>query len=606
MDYLASSKRAMAGTTALGCLLKNQHPDPHSVHPLRICQNQCNTLQPTKTVEVSPILDHIVKELVMPSGAHDKLTLYELLTFQNKSAEAAAVMDAAVMAIPPPAEVLGYLTTWADAVGMRSEAARFVAAPWIAKYWKVLWRGNPPAEKPNTPVEITEFLFATIDALEPFEAARTVFGVELGAALPLVFPLRVGGPNPEINMYFTDDAWIQKAFGGEAKTMMHAIYGKTLLQKRRYERSVHLCTTFIPGTTTVEAFEDRHVWPHADPATMLAYFRWNECQEEADGLSLYKCATALKDDPLIAEMAGPFEFRHASDRLQSDPNIVAATFLSLDGSRWNTDIRPWTWHHASVAANAELPPPRILNAKCDYRHLKKHALPFMKEHDDFARKMIEANAKLYRYASDAVKNDPDVVLNMASHFSVPANTRKLQPEEWVRRYGKYITMIPLHLSMMPSFCTEVIKRDHHFFLVIPPHLKRNEVVVAEFVQANLKVIGHVIIEGLLTAHVFMAFYTIFVKAYKTDQRQVASRPWNAATNALRYNRRNAAGDSLAYYGGGEGIQQVMRPLFSTPLLAIEMMKLAVDPIEVLQMAAAFKPSVRNSKEVAAFIDEFSA
>ena len=155
----------MAGTTAIGCLLKGHFPDPQAVHPLAICREQCHTASPKTSNEVSPIIDGIIKDLVMPAKAYDLLAAFHRLKYEGKPAEAALAMDQAVMMIDRPDKIVEDIQAWYNAVNMDTEAVLTVAAPWSVKYWEVLWRGHPPAWPP-TPLGIFCFLYLTVDNLE--------------------------------------------------------------------------------------------------------------------------------------------------------------------------------------------------------------------------------------------------------------------------------------------------------------------------------------------------------------------------------------------------------------------------------------------------------
>jgi len=616
----------MAGTTAIGCLLKGHFPDPQAAHPLVICQEQCHTASPKTSNEVSPIIDGIIKDLVMPPKAYDLLAAFHRLKYEGKPAEAALAIDEAVMMIDRPDWIINDVTAWYNAVGMDAEAVITTVAPWLAKYWEVLWRGHPPAQSPATPREIFCFLYQTVDHLEMIMArdggAEDPHGSDtLGPRLNLeelivdIDPLT--GKGDAGQMYRTRMG-IEAGPASEAIIMMDAIFG----QLWRWPHNLRAKHT-LAGVVS-EQWIAACVWPRDNPAMVLACLRWNDWM--GPGHSLKHMGPEVRDDRLIVEEAGPYELEHASERLRNDPNVVLSACVclsapcagTLHGVHWNLSaLRAFGaleqgWPNAGIRGD-KLPKPvqhlakgdtQILNQVCGESGL-------MNSHDAFARVVVAADRHLFRYASDAVRRDREVVLNLAFRGAGVVAT----PGEYAAPYELYMDCLPSGFYDDPSFLLELIDRDFGYFATFPSHLKEHCGFVQECVERNPQVIGHVLAEGLLSARVFEAYYGIFSK-WHTAHKLVCD-PWTAAREVMHgecyhtcitkpganFTPVNDGRRSIYTEKANDRAIRTLRPLYKSAAAAVRLLALAGDHTDALQLAQVFTSKIRRSATVKRFLDQ---
>lgn len=618
----------MAGTTAIGCLLKGHFPDPQAVHPLAICREQCHTASPKTSNEVSPIIDGIIKDLVMPAKAYDLLAAFHRLKYEGKPAEAALAMDQAVMMIDRPDKIVEDIQAWYNAVNMDTEAVLTVAAPWSVKYWEVLWRGHPPAWPP-TPLGIFCFLYLTVDNLETVMArdgAEDPHGPdELGPRLKLkdliveVCDRNCGDIDADM-LTNNGNASVLFKNGGvfDAILMMDAIFGQ-LWRRPNNMRAKHM----LAGLMSEEEM-DEYVWPRDNPAMVLACLRWNDWM--GPGHSLKHMGPEVQDDRLVVEEAGPYELEHASERLRNDPNVVLSACVclsapcagTLHGVHWNLSVLrafgalEQGWPNAGIRDD-KLPKPvqhlakgdtQILNQVCGESGL-------MNSHDAFARVVVAADRHLFRYASEAVRRDREVVLNLAFRGAGVVAT----PGEYAAPYELYMDCLPSGFYDDPSFLLELIDRDFGYFATFPSHLKEHDGFVQECVERNPQVIGHVLAEGLLSARVFEAYYGIFSK-WHTAHKLVCD-PWTAAREVMHGERYhtcitkpganftpvNDGRRSIYTEKANDRAIRTLRPLYKSAAAAVRLLALAGDHTDALQLAQVFTSKIRRSAAVKRFLDQ---
>lgn len=598
-----------AGTTAIGCLLKGHFPDPRAVHPLlTICQEQCHTASPKTAHEVSPVLDGIIKDIVMPPKAYDLLAEFHRLNYEGKPAEAALAMDQAVMMIDRPDKIVEDIKAWYNAVNMDTEAVLTVAAPWSAKYWEVLWRGHPPAW-PATPRAIFCFLYVTLDNLETVMARDGVEDPhgpeELGPRLKLK-DLIVAVCNRTcgfIDYTDNDNAGVLLKAGGafEAILMMDAIFGQ-LWRRPDNMRAKHL----LAGLMSAEEI-DEYVWPRDNPAMVLAALRWNDWQ--GPSFSLEHVGLKVRDDRLVVVEAGPYELPYASERLRNDPDVVLSACVCLarlPRAFWEG------WVNGGIHKD-KLPDPVVRLGKGVFAILKRVCADsgLINSHDAFARVLVTVNRKLFRYASEAVRSDREVVLNLAFN----GRTEIAEPGEYGSQYEAYMDLIPQGFVQDQSFLFELIDRDHAYFPAFPSHLKEHNGFVQECVERNPGVIRHVIAEGLLSAHVFEAYYGIFSKLCAA--RELVCDPWTAARKVMHgecyHTCITKPGANVTPVDDGrrsihteeanDRAIRTLRPLYKSPAAAVRLLALAGSHTDALQLAQAFTSKIRRSATVKRFLDQ---
>lgn len=586
--FLERGHRHLLGTTAIGCVLKGHHTDPHDTDPLRICQQQCQTANPLTSVEVSGILDNIIKLVVMPSEAYEQLEWFRKLQRQNKHKEASAAMEAAILMIESPLDVMCNLACWVEAVNMDVEAAIVVASPWVAQYWEVLWRGRPPAESLNTPAEIARFLFTCKEHLGSYPARLAESGYALGIDIQPVF----AHFRHENALTISEDSMMYVTKGPYARAimMMDAVAGGFFGSEGNFP-----CRADFPGRD-IEDFVQAYEWPRDDPRIVWAHLRFSK--RHYDGSILECMGFEARDDRLVVQEAGPYELIDASQRMRNDPETVLGACVSFEKGVGET---PWykslRWDAGGTDVD-KLPPPRILVSKGDITVLRKYAARFMKYNDDFARTMILADRRMYVYASDAVRHDRALLLNMAYNTA----DRPIFEAEYEDQYMAFMDVIPVGFNYDHKFLVELIRRDFNYFPALVDSMQANEELLIDLASANVNVIYKMIKEDRLTVRAFQAYQAFFVRLWKGRDETLRQLrlPWTMMVDHLEMPIHEPSWVHIP----NVYTRIIVHSLYSTVEDALGLLRPAVHREEAELIASFLPGEIRNDPAVLSLVQSF--
>ena len=212
----------------------------------------------------------------------------------------------------------------------------------------------------------------------------------------------------------------------------------------------------------------------------------------------------------------------------------------------------------------------------------------MKYNDDFARTMILADRRMYVYASDAVRHDRALLLNMA--YNTPDRPIFEDGED---QYMAFMDVIPLGFNYDHKFLVELIRRDFNYFPAIVDSMQTNEELLIDLVKANVHVIYKMIKEDRLTVRVFQAYRAFFLSLWcgRDEPRRQLRLPWTMMVDHLE--RPNPVYPRI-----------VVHSLYSTVEDALGLLRTAVHREEAELIARFLPGEIRNDLAVLSLVKSF--